>query len=344
MKILIVGSNNIHAIENHYAKYFTEFGVSVDIFNAQIIFQDYYYKNIFNKIIYKCGVSLIHKKINLLFKQRINEFQPDIVFVFKGMEITPTTLKWLQKLGIRSSNFNPDNPFIFSGKGSGNKNVTNSIELYDVHFTYNTSVMKRLQADYKVPVRYIPFGFELDNILYSELEKEKEILKVCFVGNPDKHRAHFMEELAAQGIKIDIYGNHWKRFVTHHNITLLAPIKEAEFWKVLRRYRVQLNLMRIHNPESHNMRSFEVPGAGGIMLCTETEEHKTFFEVGKEIFVFSDLKDCVVKINYLLNLDKPEADNIRSRARATSLEKGYTYKDRAKQVLESFKQLWPQIQ
>ena len=42
--------------------------------------------------------------------------------------------------------------------------------------------------------------------------------------------------------------------------------------------------MRIHNPDSHNMRSFEVPGVGGIMVAPDTKEHRIFFEVGKEIF------------------------------------------------------------
>ena len=56
----------------------------------------------------------------------------------------------------------------------------------------------------------MPFGFELDDKVYQQSIKEEEIIKVCFLGNPDKDRAAFIEGLAIEGIQIDIYGNDWK--------------------------------------------------------------------------------------------------------------------------------------
>lgn len=336
---MIVGSDNVFAIENYFVKHFKNMGVSVDIFNAQTIFYNFYEKNIVNKILFKCGFFFIYKKIDKAFRKKIELTKPNVIFVFKGMEITPSALKWIKHLGIKKINFNPDNPFIFSGKGSGNKNVTKSIELYDLHFTYNSWVMKEFEMHYKVPAVYLPFGFELDDALYIKCLKEYEIIKVCFVGNPDKHRGSFINDLAKQGIQIDIYGSNWKRFVNHPNIKLYTTITGDDFWKVLRRYRVQLNLMRIHNPHSHNMRSFEVPGVGGIMLAPDTKEHRSFFEVDKEIFLFTDLPSCINNIKYLLNLNKDEADKIRDKARTKSLIAGYTYKCRAKQALQTIKEL-----
>lgn len=340
MKIIIVGSDKIWAIERFYYKYFIELGIQTEFFLAQSMFYDYYQKNLLNKIIFKSGFSSIHKKINKAFRRKVNLVKPDVVFIFKGMEIAPDTLKSIGVLGIKRVNYNPDNPFVFSGKGSGNKNITKSIQLYDLHFTYNTSVKQKLQEDYNVPVKFLPFGFELDELLYIDSTKEKEIVKVCFLGNPDRHRAAFINQLADRGIKIDIYGNDWKKFVNHKNITLFNPVYGNDFWKVLRKYRVQLNLMRIHNPHSHNMRSFEVPGVGGIMVAPDTKEHRSFFEVDKEIFLFNDLQSCIEKINYLLNLNKGDADKIRNNARNKSLTAGYTYRDRSKQVLEALHQLW----
>lgn len=340
MRILIVGSDDIYAIENFYAKYIRQCGHNVDIFNAQVIFYKFYYKNILNKFLFKLGISRVYKRINILFKNKVKETNPDIVFIFKGMEITPESLIWLDKLGIKKVNFNPDNPFVFTGPGSGNKNVTNSISLYELHFTYNTTVMQKMRSFYKIPVQHLPFGFDLDASVFNKYTGEKEVMKVGFVGNPDKERAGFLEDLANQGIAIDIYGNHWKNFVNHKNITVKYAVKEAEFWKVLHKYRVQLNLMRIHNLESHNMRSFEVPGVGGMMLAPDTEEHRKFFEPGVEVFLFTDLNDCIRKIHLMLNLPKEEADNIRKNARTKSINAGYTYKDRAHQALKSLEQLY----
>ena len=57
-------------------------------------------------------------------------------------------------------------------------------------------------------------------------------------------------------------------------------VESSDFWKVLRKYRVQLNLMRPHNLDSHNMRSIEVPAVGGIGLFPDTPDHERFFEKG----------------------------------------------------------------
>src|SRR4051812_40634905 len=129
MRIFIVGSDKIYAIENYYEKYLKEMGADVFLFTAQNYFYEYYNRSIFNKILFRTSLSGIMRRIESLFKQQVNEFKPDIIWVFKGMELTPAALKWAKRKKIKLVNYNPDNPFIFSGRGSGNSNVTNSISL-----------------------------------------------------------------------------------------------------------------------------------------------------------------------------------------------------------------------
>lgn len=90
------------------------------------------------------------------------------------------------------------------------------------------------------------------------------------------------------------------------------------------------------------MRSFEVPGVGGIMLAPATTEHKMFFTDGKEAFLYSDIKECVEKAKYILALPKEEADTIRARARERSLDDGYTYQQRARTAFKQFQDLYAQ--
>jgi spore maturation protein CgeB len=338
MRVLVIGSDKVYAIENLYVKYLREYGVDVKLFTAQSIFYDYYQRSIINKIIFKTGFSGILGTINNQFKEAVLEFEPEIIWVFKGMEIYPDSLHWAKDRGISLVNYNPDNPFIFTGKGSGNKNVTNSIRLYDLHFTYDNDIRERMVMDYGIPTSILPFGFEISDELYAECKKQEEIVKVCFLGNPDKKRAAFILQLADH-IPIVLYGNHWERFVFHKNITVHEPVYGNELWKTLYRYRVQLNLMRIHNPRSHNMRSFEVTGIGGIGLFPNTQDHATYFENGKEVFLYSTIEECVKQCMVLLNLNSADANKIRLSAREKSLQAGYSYKDRAKQVLQEIKQL-----
>ena len=340
MEVLIIGSDKVFSIENIYVKYLKELGVNLKHFTAQAIFYDYYYDGgILTKVLFKLGLSNIHQKINNQFKQIVNEFKPEIIWVFKGMEITPASLKWAKQQGIKLVNYNPDNPFIFSGKGSGNANITNSIELYDFHFTYNLEIQKELQEKHHARTGLLPFAYDISQELYNECAKETEIVKACFLGNPDKTRAAFLEKLAAKGIKIEVFGNDWDKFVSHKNITSYPPVYEQEQWKTLRKYRVQLNIMRPHNLNAHNMRTFEIPGIGGIQLAPNTLDHHLFFEKGKEIFLYKNVEECAAKINYLLSLSTAQANELRVFARAAAINNKHSYKDRAVQVMETLKTL-----
>ncbi len=338
MKILLVGSDYVWSVERLYKKYLLEAGAGeVSLFAAQNMFYSYYQHSVFHKMRVRTGISSIYKKINDSLKEAVDAFEPDIIWVFKGMEIFPSTLKQWRKKGIYLVNFNGDNPFIFSGRGSGNKYVTQSLPLYDLHFTYNLEIKNRLEDQLNLKTGFLPFGFDVSEPVYEECVLEEEINKVCFLGNPDKIRMGFIRRLAGAGIEIDVYGGEgWKQLGSHPAINVFPPVYGDEFWKVLRRYRVQLNLMRPHNENSHNMRSFEVPGIGGIMLAPDTTEHKMFFKAGKEVFLFSGWQDCSQKIRQLLALSKEEAGKIRLQARQRSISDGYAYKDRAITVLHYF--------
>jgi spore maturation protein CgeB len=334
LKILISGSDKIYAIENFYVRYLKEAGAVVELFPANSIFHDYYYRGIVHKLIFRLGLSSIYKKINTSLLQEVNRFKPDVVWIFKGMETYPSTLEAISKLGIVLVNYNPDNPFLFTGKGSGNKNISNSVGLYNLHFAYSTEIKNEIEKQYKIPTELLPFGFDVSDELIEQCANEKEILKACFIGNPDEQRCRFLQQLAEGGVELDLYGNNWERYLKHPNIKTFQPVYGDEMWKCFCRYRVQLNMMRIHNTTSHNMRSFEVPAVGGILLAPDTPDHALFFEKGNEIFTYTDAADCISKIKNILALSPLQAQEIRMRARQKSVDNGYSYKKRSDAVLK----------
>ncbi len=97
--------------------------------------------------------------------------------------------------------------------------------------------------------------------------------------------------------------------------------------------------MRVHNEDSHNMRTFETPGVGGIMLAPDTTEHRMFFEEGKEAFLFKEVNDCIEKIKKIMNLSYDNAMKVREAARSRSLNSGYDYRSRTEQALRALKNL-----
>ncbi len=339
MRLMIVGSDRIYSIENFYLKYLREAGVEILLFPAQRFFYDYYQKGILNKLIFRAGLSGIFKRINQRFKKEVETFKPDAIWVFKGMELFPESLKWAKAGGVKLLNFNGDNPFLFSGKGSGNANVTKSISLYDLHLSYNTEVKKEMELRFGIPVAILPFGYDIENTLYAKCCEQEETMRVCFLGNPDEYRGKFLQELAEKGIPLDLYGNDWNKYVQHPSVKIFKPVYADECWMVLRKYRVQLNLMRPHNPTTHNMRSFELGGVGAIQLAPGTEDHRQYFKVGEEIFVYNDMDECLQQVKQIMAMDKDSVDSIRSNARNRSEQSGYSYKARAMQALEEIKKL-----
>jgi hypothetical protein len=255
------------------------------------------------------------------------------------MEILPESLAWVQRKKIRLVNYNPDNPFLFSGRGSGNKNISNAIGLYDLHFTYNLEVKQKLEIEFKTSTYFLPFGFEIDEALYDHCKMLPEIIEPCFLGNPDSFRSIFITKLADAGITINVFGHDWRKFINHPRVKVQDAVYGINQWEVLRRYRIQLNLMRPHNLNSHNMRTFEVPAIGGIMLAPDTPEHRSFFRHTEEIFLFTEFDNCLQEIEVILKMSQQQVDEIRNAARRRSITSGYSYQARAMEVMTKLNQL-----
>ncbi|MEY4292991.1 MAG: hypothetical protein RIQ61_1389 [Bacteroidota bacterium] len=289
MKILLIGSNYDWSIENSYLCQFRKLKIESNLYALQNKFYEYYFASNFNKIIYRLGFSKILISINDELIQFVDNYSPTHIWVFKGMEILPSTLKIWKSKGIKLINYNPDNPFIFTGSGSGNKNITNSINLYDWYLSYDSTVVKQLQQ-MNIHTNLFPFAINLaDDFKYPN--DALSINKIAFIGNPDQERVLFLNQLAELKIPIDVYGHNWNKFSLHKGIEVHDALDKVAYQQLVPKYRAVLNLMRIHNLDSHNMRSLEIPAYGGVQLASNTKDHEEFFENGKEIFLFSDAQE-----------------------------------------------------
>ena len=336
MKILIVGQQKDWAIEHHYIRHLSAY-TSVGVYPAEEVFDDFYWKSKWNKIRFRLGLSRIQQKIGQGLLAKARSFRPDIIWVFKGMRLLPGVLKKLKSEGFFLVNYNPDHPFIFSSKGSGNQNVTDAVGLYDLHLCYSHSVAGRIEKEYGIPTALLPFGYELPDDLFSEINNTPEILKACFIGNPDPKRVAYLKAMAAAGVSVDVYGHGWdKHLPPTPGLNIFPAAYKKEFWKNMRAYRVQVNIFRPHNEGSHNMRTFEIPAAGGIMLAPDNHQHRSFFKQGEEVFFYKNKKELIAGAKYILTLPKEKADRIRRKARRRSVQSGYDYKSRAAQAADAF--------
>jgi spore maturation protein CgeB len=339
MKILLVGSQKEWAIENHYKRYLAERGAEVELFPIHDLFYDFYYKSLFNKVTYKLFPTYVFKDLNRQLIKLISSSDFEVIWIFKGMEIFPETLKTIKRTTkSKLVNYNPDHPFQFSGKGSGNSNVLESIGLYDLHFCYHPDVLQKIEQEYKVPCTYLPFGYEPAEVNLPG--EEEEILKACFIGNPDKKRAQYLQYLIDRGVPLDVYGNGWSNVIRpNKNTCMFSAIYGEELNRIAPRYRVQINIFRAHNEGAHNMRTFEMPGMGCCVVAPKSPDHRQFFKEGGEILLYRDLDDLLSKIHELLSWSFKNANNMRNAALKRSNQAGYDYASKSKMALSFFESL-----
>jgi spore maturation protein CgeB len=303
----------------------------------------------FYRLIYRFFPILVIRRMDKNFVEQVINFRPTIVLIFKGMEISKWSLERVKAMDVKLVNFNFDHPFNHFSRGTGNRFVREAIPFYDLHISYSTFIAADLQEKFRVRTASIPFGFHLSEEQYDSVlaENRPEINKLCFVGNPDEIRIRAIRKLLANECAIDLYGFGWEKFFEPHDfLTIHQPRKPnsfwadpVEFWKVLRQYRVQLNFFRPHNEGSHNLRSFEVPAVGGILLTPASVEQQQFFTVGEEIFFYRDDQSLIEQARWLMRQDPHRIGSVRNSARNRSISMDYSYKRRTADLLTALNNL-----
>ncbi len=340
MKILLAGSNRSMAIERHYVHYLRLLGADVLHYPSADIAADFYGAGIVNKLLFKTGIYTGYKPVNEALINKAYAYSPDLILVFKGMEIFPETLEKLGK-DFRLANYNPDHPFIIVSKGSGNNNVTSSVGLYHCHFCYNRQLQQEIETKFNIPTVFLPFGFELPDSDYPAVSSEPEMMRACFLGNPDETRRQYVLALAQNGVPVDVYGHGWAKtgISKQAGVQVFDAVYGLECWKKLHQYRLQINIFRKHNNGSHNMRTFEIPAAGGIELSPFSEEQAGFFKEDQEIFFYNSREELISKAKKILAMTDTETATIRNAARKRSVQSGYRYADRAATVYGTAKKM-----
>lgn len=343
MKLLIIGCEKSYALDLIYARLFKASGIEVELFPAHDMVLDYRARSTFHKGVFRLIPNLILNRINREIKDKIKSYAPNVVLIFKGLEVYPETISYIKGSGIKVANYNADHPLLPNSRGSINENIRKSLPLFDLYMTYNKGLVKELEQDHHIKSAWIPFGFDVSDAQYIELTKETELMSCCFLGNPDASRLGLVKKMLTAGLPVAVYGNDWDRDLAEDSnnalLKIFGPVYGEEFWSVLRKYRVQLNDFRNHNIGSHNMRSYDVPGVGGILLTPYSDEQAELFEDKKEVFFYRNEDEAVSLAQEILAMETEQADSVRIQARERSVNDKYAYRDRAEVMLNELRAL-----
>lgn len=334
MKILITGGTHAHALElvyyNRLRKILPEH--TVQLYPISNHLSNLLAKGIPYKIAFRLNLPRLYKAINDRLLQYVEDYKPDLVLVFKGMEILPHTLHVLLQKGIKLVNYNADHPLYFTGPGSGNKNVTNSIPLYHLHITYHPFVQAAFNEK-NIPNAFLPFGYDDEMINIREsLPLEDNTTDAVFIGNPDKQRVAWIQEMVRNDIPLHLYGHGWEKYhLTKH---CFGPVYGEAFIETARKYRIHLNIFRQHNAGAHNMRTIELGAIGVLQLSTYSEQVQSFYGAEPYIFSFSKSIDVSKGYHRMKSISSEEALQIKQTNREKLVLNKFSYTALTHQLIQ----------
>jgi len=320
------------SLEQSLSEAFQSAGVILDIIYPDSI-------NLFKKFsllgrINSRIIDLIYYKKITLFKKlkKLNLKTYTFIFVLKGTDVTPKMLKYIKNKNIPVVCYNPDNPY---NNASSNKNIQNSISLYDIYFIWSKKLCSIIEKKENVKTVYLPFAADLKLHNIQNL-KAKITAKypISFIGNWDEEREIWLTQIEKK-ISLSLFGNNWAYKLKSNTLKKCYTgysVLSENFTKTVQETAININILRLQNKNSNNMRTFEILASGGFLLHEYSEEVAELFIEGQEIEFFRDKEELNSKIEFYLNNIK-KAQEIAHAGNIKISANNHTYDQRVKTIL-----------
>jgi hypothetical protein len=329
--VLIVGSTHEGAIEHAYGRALRRAGASVTQFDLLAPSRHLRFNRAADRLTQRAQTRLASGALRRYLSRAARSY--DLVIVFKGLHLTPEALRACRELTDDAHwvNVNPDDPLATDRPGTANANVTAAIPLFDCYVTWTPRLQPGIRAAGSDRVAVLPFAGDADVHFRPDHVDESLSGTFVFAGTWDPERARLLEAMA--DFPLRIAGHGWDR------VAARSPLRDrihphnvygAALRRLIGSAAGAFNFLRPQNRGSHNMRTFEIPSMGGLMLTMHTEEQDTFFPDGEGCFMYRDLDDLRATLRAVL-ADPSTADQVRRQG--LQLSARHTYDARARSLL-----------
>ena len=278
------------------------------------IIDDRYYFNFRNRQLH---LKIIDRLFRRSYVKNYNEsiireavvLKPDIILVFKGAFVEPSTIRKLKNEGFFTCNFYPDVSFM-----THTSFLPQTLPEYDLIFSTKSfgrkDMMEKLGID---NVKYVPHGF--DPNIHRKLDIQKLVnnpflCDVSFIGGYSLKKSTILHQLKEKlpEINLKIFGEKWNQN-TYKNLESSIAGHELinDYYSLcVNSSRVNLGLLheKVGEASSGDLitsRTFHITGCGGFMIHERTPEVLECFTEGKEIICFDDVLELAEKVRYYLS-------------------------------------------
>jgi len=305
----------------------------------------------------------ILNEINEFVVAAAREFSPDLVWADKQEFLYLETIDALRRTGARLVHFTPDPYFYLSWKRT--RVMDAAIGVFDI-LIYCKTYEQRDYEELGKPLIYMPLGFcdEVHRPLPSGDPKWN--CAVGFVGGWEPRRERLLHAAAAANADLKIWGGNWEflrdgKWTPRRHLVLrrLAGAKEKlrihrdkllgqawqgdeiyadDYARALTGAKIGLGFLRVVCPDQHTTRTFEIPACGSMLLADRTDEHREFFEEGKEADFFSSPAEFLDKVKFYCGNESARA-RLAAAGHRRCVEGRYAYVHRLQAVLERIAEL-----
>lgn len=339
MKLLFAGDLNWHGRTAQRCRAFEEVGVEVmrvPTFPIGQIPGVSKPPTLLERAASKAGVPFDTTGANRRLVEIAAEWQPDVVWLEKGIMIRAGTLRALRRAAplTRIASYSED-PMCLPQYYSWH--YRRGLREYDVVFTPKQIDVERLPALGARRVARVDMGYDPEIHRPMELSPEERArwgADVAFTGTYEAERALLLLELARSGAQVRVWGHGWQHWrPAHPNLRVeKRPAYHDDYARVISASRINLGFLRAANFDLHTCRSVEIPACGAFMLAERSTDHERMFVEAAEVELFSGRDELIDKTHRYLN-DEDARARIAAAGRERCVRSGYSHAARAVEIL-----------
>lgn len=236
---------------------------------------------------HKLNQSLIEKfhQINSIEKIDV------VIGQFSGYTIMPETIDEIKAGGAITINWTFDDKLNFKGKKmfGVQSSPAGLCDAVDITLTSNPSAIRQYWSFGGLSM-FVPEAAEHNFFKRSNQKK----YKVTFVGARYGNRPKFISDLKKYGVDVECFGVGWKN----------GEISDIRMAEIFSQSLINIGMSEIGYSKKLcclKARDFEIPLCGSLYLTSYHSDLDLVYEIGKEILVYRNAKDCAALIKKILN-------------------------------------------
>lgn len=233
----------------------------------------------------------------------------DVAFFDKPTEIRPALLDELNKRGIRSISYMPDNPF--GPRRDGIWRLFNaSLPLYDLH------IVPRAQSviDFKMrgAKKVLLHRFSYDPQVHFEGQDGTAAFRgYSYIGAAYEHRPAFLLELSKRlvgtGAHLSVNGTSFSRLKVRHigrQLNAGPNLWDGDYRRAIWASKACLAFITRLNGDDQSHKAIEIAACGRVPILEPLGVHPEIFQDGANAIFFSSAEECADKMRYYWSRDE----------------------------------------